>query len=274
MKQKKEIVIYTLICLIITNILWYIGYGLDEKNEGNIISLILIYLASFIPAILALIMCKINKAKVKTLLISPNLKKSWKIYLIAILTGLIMVYSTDIIPLLFYPKDVVLLTENFSILFICKILLFIIISILGSVIYLGEELGWMGYLFPKLEKQKGTILSIIIIAIIRTLWHIGIFLRMDNILFAITNLFISNLVLQSILVYFTKKSNSVFPSAIIHSITNLMIGLSFVSYTEEFYNANAIQFSLIGLIPLLIIGTIFLILIIKDRKKFKNFKAD
>lgn len=274
MKQKKEIVIYTLICLIITNILWYIGYGLDEKNEGNIISLILIYLASFIPAILALIMCKINKAKVKTLLISPNLKKSWKIYLIAILTGLIMVYSTDIIPLLFYPKDVVLLTENFSILFICKILLFIIISILGSVIYLGEELGWMGYLFPKLEKQKGTILSIIIIAIIRTLWHIGIFIRMDNILFAITNLFISNLVLQSILVYFTKKSNSVFPSAIIHSITNLMIGLSFVSYTEEFYNANAIQFSLIGLIPLLIIGTIFLILIIKDRKKFKNFKAD
>jgi len=274
LKQKKEIVIYTLICLIITNILWYIGYGLDEKNEGNIISLILIYLASFIPAILALIMCKINKAKVKTLLISPNLKKSWKIYLIAILTGLIMVYSTDIIPLLFYPKDVVLLTENFSILFICKILLFIIISILGSVIYLGEELGWMGYLFPKLEKQKGTILSIIIIAIIRTLWHIGIFLRMDNILFAITNLFISNLVLQSILVYFTKKSNSVFPSAIIHSITNLMIGLSFVSYTEEFYNANAIQFSLIGLIPLLIIGTIFLILIIKDRKKFKNFKAD
>ena len=270
MKQKKEITIYVLVCLIITNLLWYIGYGLDEKNENNIISLILIYLASFIPAIVALIMCKINKQKAKTLLIYPNIKNSLRIYLIAIFTGLIMVYSTDIIPVLFYPNDVLLLTENFSILFICKILLFTIISILGSFIYLGEELGWMGYLFPRLEKLNGTILSIFIIAIIRTIWHLGIFIRMDDIVFLIINLFISNLVLQSILVYFTKKTNSVFPSAIIHSITNIMVGLSFVSYTEELYNNNAIQFSLIGLIPLLIIGIIFFILLFKDRTRKSN----
>lgn len=270
MKLKKDVAFYILLCLIITNILWYVGYGIEEKEPGNIMALVLIYLASFIPAIVALIMCKLNKEKIKTLLILPNIKKSWRYYLIAILVGLIMVYSTDIMPFLFFPKDVILLTENISLIYLFKIILFTIFSVLASVVLLGEELGWMGYLYPKLEKSYGTILSIFIIAIVRTLWHLGIIIRMDNILFALINLFISNLVLQSILVYFTKKSNSVFTSAIIHSITNIMVGLSFVSYTEEFYNNNAIQFSLIGLIPLLIIGIIFFILLFKDRTKKSN----
>lgn len=267
MKTKREVILYVLLCLLITNILWYVGYGIDSKEEGNIISLLLINIASFIPAIIAIIMCKLKKEKIKTLLLFPNLKKSWKYYLLAILVGLIMVYSTDIIPLLFFPKDVILLTENISLIYLFKIILFTLFSILASIVLLGEELGWMGYLFPRLEKLNGTIFSIFIIAVIRTLWHLGIFIRMDDIVFVIINLFISNLVLQSILVYFTKKSNSVFPSAIIHSITNIMIGLSFVSYTEEFYNNNAIQFSLIGLIPLLIIGIIFFILLFKDRTR-------
>ena len=267
MKLKKDVAFYILLCLIITNILWYVGYGIEEKESGNIMALVLIYLASFIPAIVALIMCKLNKEKIKTLLILPNIKKSWKYYLMAILVGLIMIYSSDIMPFLFFPKDVILLTKNISLMFLLKIILFTVFSILASIVLLGEELGWMGYLFPRLEKISGTILSIFIIAIIRTLWHLGILVRMDNFAFVFITLFISNLVLQSILVYFTKKSNSVFPSAIIHSITNIMVGLSFVSYTEEFYNNNAIQFSLIGLIPLILIGTIFFVLLLKDNKK-------
>lgn len=267
MKLKREVILYVLLCLIITNVLWYVGYGIDAKEENNIIALLLINIASFIPAIIAIIMCKLNKEKIITLLLLPNIKKSWKYYLIAILVGLIMVYSTDIMPLLFFPKDVILITENISLMYLFKIILFTIFSILASIVLLGEELGWMGYLFPRLEKLNGTILSIFIIAIIRTIWHLGIFIRMDDIVFLIINLFISNLVLQSILVYFTKKTNSVFPSAIIHSITNIMVGLSFVSYTEEFYNNNAIQFSLIGLIPLIIIGIIFFILLSKDKVK-------
>lgn len=269
MSNKKELWINTFVCIIITNILWYVGYSLHAKDEENVIALLVIYLACFMPAIMAIIMCKLRKVKISALLLAPNIKKSWKVYLIAILTSLLFVYAADLLPLLFYPKNVSLVTENLSLLFFGQIILFTIVSVITSIELLGEELGWLGYLFPRLEKEYGTFSSIFMIAMIRTLWHLVLIIKIDGSLFAVCNLFLSNLFLQCVLVYVTKRSNSVFPAAIVHSITNIMMGLSFVSYTEEFYNTHSIQFSLIELIPLMIIGIIFFILLYKDKKQSK-----
>lgn len=264
MSKKKELGTYILSCLIITNILWYVLYSIQEKKEGTIIFLLLMLLASFMPAIIAIIMCKLKKEQLRTLLLFPNIKKSWKIYLIAIFISLLIVYSSDFLPLLFFHENVLLVSENLTFIFIGKIIIFTIFSTIESIGLLGEELGWMGYLFPGLEKEYGTFPSIFIISIVRTLWHLVILIKIDGSLFSVCNLFISNLFLQSLLIYVTKKSNSVFPAAIVHSITNIMIALSFVSYTEEFYNNNLIKFSLIELIPIIVVGTVFFILLYKD----------
>ncbi|MCH5257304.1 MAG: CPBP family intramembrane metalloprotease [Lachnospiraceae bacterium] len=267
MSNKKELLIYILSCLIITNILWYVGYGIHEKNEGSVIELLVILLASFMPAIIAVIMCKLKKAKFRTLLLFPNIKKSLKVYLTAIFTSLLIVYSADLLPLLFFPGNVLIVSENLTFIFFGQIILFTLVCIIESIGLLGEELGWMGYLFPGLEKEYGTFLSIFIISIVRTLWHLVALIKIDGSLFAVCNLFISNLFLQSLLVYVTKKSNSVFPAAIVHSITNIMIALSFVTYTEEFYNNNSVRFNLIELIPVIIVGTVFFILLYKDKNE-------
>ena len=269
MNKKKGLWLYVLICISITNILWYFGFDLHEKDEGNIISTLLLGLACFMPAIIAIIMCKLNKVKIRTMLLFPNITKSWKIYLIAILTSLFIVYAADFLPLLFFPKNVSLSPDSFTLVFFGQIILFTIISIIESIELLGEELGWMGYLFPKLEEEYGTISSVFIISIIRTLWHLVFIIKIDGSLFGVCNIFLSNLFLQNLLVYVTKKSNSVFPAAIVHAITNIVPVLSFVTYKEAFYNDNLVKFNLVALIPLIIVGTIFFILLCRDKNKSK-----
>ena len=74
-KNKKEIIIYTLCILIITNILWFLGYSLRNINEKSILAVLILALACFMPLIIALIMCKITKTKFRTLKIEPNIKK-------------------------------------------------------------------------------------------------------------------------------------------------------------------------------------------------------
>ena len=86
---------------------------------------------------------------------------------------------------------------------------------------------------------------------------------MNETIIAILSLFINNLFLQSLLVYVTKKSDSVFPASIIHSISNILVLLSFVSYNEVF--DENITFKLVSLIPIFIIGSIFYILSLKDK---------
>lgn len=270
-KTKKEILIYVLSIITITNILWYVSYSLRMKDEKSVLSVLFLALACFMPAITALVMCVLTKIKFRTMLLFPNIKKSWKVYLLAIVVSLIMVYASDLLPLLFFPDNVSIETANLTILFFGKIILFTVISTLESIELLGEELGWMGYLFPRLEKEYGTFPGIIIVSVVRTLYHFAALILIEDsalaALFAVFYLFINNLFLQSMLVYVTKKSNSVFPSAIIHAITNILPILSFVSLTEGF--DRSIAFRSVGLIPCVIIGTIFYILLLLWQKANK-----
>lgn len=273
MSKKKESWIYISLCIIITNALWYVGYSVREKNEESIMVILPLALASFMPAIIAIIMCKLKKDRLSSMLLSLNIKKTWKIYLLAIGTGLFVVYSADLLPLLFFPGNVSLVPENLTFIFFGKIILFTIISTIESIELLGEELGWMGYLFPRLEEGYGTFPSILIISIVRTLWHIVILMKIDGSWVGVCNLFLSNLLLQNVLVYVTKKSKSVFPAAIVHAVTNIMMALSFVTYSEEFYNNNLLKFNLVGLIPLVLVGAIFFTLLYRDKQAAQQREA-
>ena len=262
-KNKKEIITYSLIAIIVTNILWLTG--LSIKNIfGNILST----LACFIPLIIALIM---SNFKLKDLKIKPNIKKSWKTYLLSIVISIIIVYATDLIPLLFFPKEVLINSESLTIAFILKILLFTIFGIVLSIELLGEEIGWMGYLYPRLEKEYGMFKGAVLLSTIRTLFHLILLLFIyENTYEAVIGilfLFIYNFILESTLIYVTKKSNSVFPASIIHSITNTLAVLSFVIVSEKF--TISIPFRLVGIIPNIIIGSIFYILLYKTNHNEK-----
>ena len=73
-KLKREIFIFTSLCLLICNSLWYFAYS----NQESEFSVFFMMIASFFPMILTLVITKITKEGWDNLGIVFNLKKSWR----------------------------------------------------------------------------------------------------------------------------------------------------------------------------------------------------
>ena len=267
-KTKKYAVIYIATCLIISNIMWYVGYALFAKDEQHPLAMTLIMLTSFMPAFITLIMTKITKEGWESLPLHPHPIAAFKTYLLAIILTLVLVYLNDPLYLLLFKGNVTYAPEGCSLAGWLQVLLMCLLSIAMSIEMLGEELGWMGYLFPKLELLHGTTFSIVIIGLIRTLWHIGILVHMDHAFISFLELLVSNIMCQSLLIYLTKKSKSVFPASISHGIT--LMAPIFIVYSEEFYAANLLSMKLVGLTSALIIGGLCFYLLHRERLLVKH----
>lgn len=90
---------------------------------------------------------------------------------------------------------------------------------------MGEELGWMSYLFPRLEKLCGTTVALVLTGIIRSVWHIVMLVQNENFLAGFLSLSVSNILMGSVLVWATKASKSVLPASLIHVMTNALPGV-------------------------------------------------
>ena len=167
---KKYIRIFLLCCLPLSNILWYAAYSSGDE----FVSTSLVILTSFLPALTSLILCKISREGWENLMILPNIKKAWKIYLFAVAGALVMTYLNELLMYLMFKGEVYFQAGTFTLRVLGEILGMTILGVLASVEMLGEELGWLGWLFPKLEKLHGTKAAMLLLALIRTIWHLGI----------------------------------------------------------------------------------------------------
>lgn len=116
---------------------------------------------------------------------------------------------------------------------------------------MGEELGWISYLFPRLEKLMGTTAGCIILGIIRACWHLGILVLMEHPILSFFELMVSNVCLQFFMVYMYKKSGSLFPCTISHGISNLMP--IFLVYNENWYYTSILPI-FVAMIPEILYG--------------------
>jgi membrane protease YdiL (CAAX protease family) len=191
----------------------------------------------------------------------PRLQGNIKVYVAAIVVGIILgLYDTPLTVFLFPHAE---WFEGFEVVrFVFKILLYIMVSILQFWILLGEEVGWMGYLYPRLERMYGTVMATIFIGIIRGFWHLAMLAQSDfstmlcNLLFLI----LSNILLGSVLVLATKKSGSVIPAALIHALTNTLpsVYVDFLQVDETIYQNSYVRINLISMLPLVVVGGIAL----------------
>lgn len=256
---KKSILIFLLCCLPLSNILWYIAYSAADEY----LSTSLIVLTSFLPALIALVLCRVEKVKWDSLMILPNIKKAWKVYLIAIFGALFMVYINELFVYLMFMGKITLSEKAFTLYGLTEVFVMTLLGIVSSIEMLGEELGWLGWLFPKLEKLYGTRTSILLLALIRTTWHLGILICLPHPLIGTVDLFLSNLLSQAFLVYITKKSSSLFPAAVVHAVTNLLP--TFATYNESFYQNNIIPINCVGLASAAIVGGISYLMMRKEK---------
>ena len=152
---------------------------------------------------------------------------------------------------------------TFTLRVLGEILGMTILGVLASVEMLGEELGWLGWLFPKLEKLHGTKAAMLLLALIRTIWHLGILIFLPHPLIGLCDLFLSNLLSQGFLVYLTKKSASLFPAAVVHAVTNLLPAL--VAYSDSFYQVHIVPMNGAGLVSAAVVGGISYLLMRKEK---------
>jgi len=240
----KEITAYVLICLSCSNLLWYFGYLNPEADYAAL----LIMTASFFPMILALVITKITKEGWNNLSVAFHIRSSWKTYILSIFGTLAITYSAyPLMTLLFGDKVSVVLSMRM----IGEIGLMTILGIFCLIECLGEELGWIGYLFPKLEKITGTVSACIVLGVIRGIYHIGILVFMEFPMQGFIEITVSNICLSFLMVYMFKKSQSVFPCSIQHGIANLLP--VFLEYDNNWYYTSVMPM-IICMIPAALFG--------------------
>lgn len=177
-----------------------------------------------------------------------HIRKSWKIYLLSIFGSLAATYLAYPFMLLLFCNRV---TVTFSMQTVGEICLMTLLGILCFIECLGEELGWMGYLFPKLEKLMGTIFACVVTGIARGVFHIGILIFMEYPVQGFVEITVSNVCMSFLMAYMFKGSKSVFPCSVQHGILNLLP--IFMEYDNDWYYTSVLPMA-VCMLPAVLLG--------------------
>lgn len=145
-----------------------------------------------------------------------------------------------------------------------------------SVGALGEEVGWRGYMMPKLEELFGIRKAVLIGGLIWGIWHYPMIAAGHNYgtgywgapwsgFFTFT---LMTIAFNAVMTFLIQKSGSIWPAVFLHAVNNgrgSILGLCFDGAKLTGFAAQAPAAGLIQEIPLLLLGvTAFLLL---GRKK-------
>lgn len=154
---------------------------------------------------------------------------------------------------------------------------YVVIQIESAVIMafsgFGEEFGWRAYMMPKLEKLMGTPAAVLVGGIIWGLWHAPLTCSGHNFgtdyagfpYLGIGLMCVFCICMNSILTYVTKKSKSIYPAAILHTVNNSIVGLIFGLIVAP--DVSSIKVFMYMLIPLGAIAVITLVMMMLSNKK-------
>lgn len=211
MKDKKAIGIFLLITIVLSCICYYVIIS-GKGSSDAYISLLM-----WCPAIGAFIVNFMYYRDGSVLGFNVG---SLKYYIIAFLLPLVyLVVSYGIYW--FINKES--LVRMFP---ITSIGMFISMFIGSFVTAAGEEIGWRGFLLPRLTKVYSFWYGIIITGVVWALWHYplliaGLYKPGTPLWYQLSLFTIEILIISSILGILRLKSNSVWPAAIFHASHNM-----------------------------------------------------
>jgi membrane protease YdiL (CAAX protease family) len=232
---KKQIIIYIVLSFLIAWILFLI-IPLKGMVYGEQRSTLLLTGAMFAPAISSILVRLITKEGFKNMLLKPNFKGNIKTYLLIFFGPSLLIIVSAILYFLLFPTHfdtgLTLLqgaeVNPGTIILVSLLQVILVGPVINIVPTMGEELGWRGYLLPKLRTLFSDRLSIIISGIIWGLWHAPVIIMGHNYgteypgypYVGILVMVVFCVALGIIEGYFTIKLNSVIPAAMVHSAMN------------------------------------------------------
>lgn len=257
-----------------------------EENTA----LIILMAMMFSPAISSILTRLITKEGFKNMYLRPNFKGNIKKYLFVFFGPSILLLLSGALYFLIFPNnfdaqftqinDMLAIhgpegLSAINMLMVSILQVIIIGPIINIIPTLGEELGWRGYLLPKLRELVSDRSALIFTGLIWGFWHLPAIVMGHNYgtdywgypWLGILAMIVFCLVLGIIEGYATIKLNSVIPAAMIHSTVNAGASLP-ILLAKEGYNillGPAIT-GLAGGIPFIILAVILYLKIDKHKK--------
>ena len=222
--------------------------------------------AMFTPAIGSLLTRLVTKEGMENSMLRLNLKGNGKYYILAIALPIIYTAAEDVLNVAvlgseFDPNAAFELAEVSAVGYTASIFFNIAISLALFPVYLGEELGWRGYLFPKLKTVMNRPAAYIVCGIIWGVWHTpaiidGLNFGKDYAGYPYVGILLMCVFCIGtgiIFAWLTEKTNSVYPAAFAHAINNNATGLiAALSGTND--ESKVLQFFIVGTAAIFIVA--------------------
>ncbi len=150
-----------------------------------------------------------------------------------------------------------------------------------SVAALGEEVGWRGYMMPKLMGLIGKKKAVFVGGIIWGLWHapltcIGHNFGSDYPGFPYVGILLMCVMCISmgiVLTFITVKTDSVWPAALMHAVYNAHPSVLYAMINGEVLEAHAGAMMMVRIetfAPIVLMAVVFYILLCRDGQKAKS----
>ncbi|KAF5068972.1 CPBP intramembrane metalloprotease [anaerobic digester metagenome] len=290
---KKRLIIFIALTIILA---WFVFLlvPICGLTYGSGESVVILTVAMFMPALSNLLTRFITKEGFGNMYLRPHVKGHVKEYLLLYFGPTALLILSGALYFLIMPgsfdPDLITLKGMIasggkqgpapSTLLIIQVLIFVVIGPIVNIIpTLGEELGWRGYLLPKLRMFLSDRASLIITGVIWGIWHLPIIVMGHNYgtgywgypVLGILAMIVFCVALGIIEGYMSIKLESVIPAAMIHSTVNAGAALPSI-FAKSGYNplfGPAIT-GLIGGLPFIVLAVILLIKVGKKMTLGKN----
>ncbi|MDE6666353.1 MAG: CPBP family intramembrane metalloprotease [Ruminococcus sp.] len=232
-----------------------------------------------------------EKTTVKELLLPANLRGNIKYYVTAVVIPYIMFITSVIVMIIFWIddyniKECPISTDTGE--FIISNLITIGSSFIVFYVCFGEEFGWRAYLTPKLESLMPEPLALIVSGIIWAMWH-GVLIKNYGFNFGTGYKFfpyvgyiamcIMCIFTGSFLTWITKKTDSIYPASIAHTVIDIISIHTYLIPEKEWLRIDGtgqenFNVSCMLLSGMAIIGVVFFVLLCIEYKKKKSLHSD
>ena len=174
MQSKKKTLLRIVLYIVLAYLPVYVlGFAFSDK-EGGLTSALAGNSLMLFPAIAVIITRLITKEGFKDALLGTGRRKSGKYYAAAVIFPVLLPLISGLILHLFIVKSGSIGDSAFCDNGMLTAALLLTAPATGLAMAahgFGEELGWRGYLTPKLEELMPTPLAIVVTGIIWALWH-------------------------------------------------------------------------------------------------------
>lgn len=272
--DRKRIYIFVAIAYgfsILVAVVVFLNGGIYVKMPGTVrpVAMILMIVLMLAPTIANIVTRLITREGWSNMLLRPNFRGGWRYYLVGWLAPLLAIIVGGVIYYLLFPAQfdpsMSYSTQAFGTqlapgttmwtILLNWLTVWVVATLPTLPIMLGEELGWRGYLLPKLIPLGGR-KAALLIGVIHGAWHwpffpmgynygfdrLGLPLVAAALLYLVYVIFLS-----TIFAWVTLRSGSLWPAALAHGTNNNTVTLM-INFMRTAPN------TLVGPSPLGIVG--------------------